>query len=399
MIHIDRLLETAIKRSATDAYLRVGEAPTLRVDAALRKLDTQPLDSDDMTRLVQSITPDRQQAELAERGHTRYCFAFGDAGRFRVTVRREDGGPCIEMRLIPARPRLLERTRTPPIVRALCRRPHGLIVVAGPAGGGKTSLLASMIDYINSELHRHIVILENPLEYEFTNRRSIIERREIGDDAPSYAEAIRRAVREQADVLLVGRLDQPETIEETLFAAAAGKTLVLAHVTARSAQDAIGSMVDQRRNASPADSFRRLSATLIAVLYQELCPRRDGGLAPALELLVVTPAISGSLERDGTGRLDHHMARGAKYGMRSFDDDVYALWRMEEITAETALVRARDFSAMMQQMGRGPDDDPIGDCVRRQPPGGPPGLSGHALVAIIGVGCRLVQPVVSRFKL
>ena len=377
MFHIDRLLEAAIKRGATDAYLRVGEEPTLRVDAVLKKLATQPLDADDMTRLIEAITPDRQQAELAKHGHTRFGFSFGDAGRFRVTVRREDGGPCIEMRLIPARPGLLDRTGAPPMVRALCRRPSGLIVVAGPAGGGKTSLLASMIDYINSEMDKRIVILEDPPEYEFKNRRSIIERREIGDDAPSYAEAIRRAVREETEVLLVGRLDEPETIEETLSAAAAG-TLVLAHVTARSAQDAIGSMVDQRRNASPADSFRRLSTTLIAAIYQELCPGRDGGLVPAIEFLVVTPAISKSLERDGTGQLDFHIARGGKYGMRSFDDDLYALWQMEQITAETALVRARDFSAMTQRMGRGPDDDPIGGRVPRQPPGGPPRLSGHA---------------------
>ncbi|MCA9254290.1 MAG: Flp pilus assembly complex ATPase component TadA, partial [Phycisphaerales bacterium] len=165
MIHIDRILETCIKRNASDIHISVGRPPVLRLSGRLRQLETKVLEPEDCVALMKSITPDRNQQELQEEGGTDFGFAFGDQGRFRVSIFRQKGNISIVLRLIPSRFLSFEQIGLPSICRALCRRPRGLFLVTGPTGSGKTTSLASMLNYINNELDRHIVTVEDPIEY------------------------------------------------------------------------------------------------------------------------------------------------------------------------------------------------------------------------------------------
>ncbi|MCZ6652987.1 MAG: ATPase, T2SS/T4P/T4SS family, partial [Planctomycetota bacterium] len=173
-IHIDRLLETVIKRNASDLHLSVGRSPTIRLDGGLKTLQTKVLEPDDTVALMKAITPERNQQEIQEEGGTDFGFAFGDAGRFRVSVFRQKGNISLVLRLIPTRLMSLEEIGLPKICKALCRRPRGLFLVTGPTGSGKTTTLAAMINYINERFDRHIITVEDPIEYYHTHKLSVV---------------------------------------------------------------------------------------------------------------------------------------------------------------------------------------------------------------------------------
>ncbi|MHC5089015.1 MAG: type IV pilus twitching motility protein PilT, partial [Planctomycetota bacterium] len=211
-LNIDRLLEACIKMGGSDLHLTVGRPPVLRISGRLRSLDTKVLDSDDTTSLMKSITPEKNQQELQEAGGTDYGFAFGDAGRFRTAVFKQKGNIAMVLRLIPSELLSFEQIGLPKICAALCRRPRGLFLVTGPTGSGKTTTLASMINYINETLDRHIITVEEPIEYYHQHKKSVINQREVGLDVTTFSEALRRALRQDPDVILVGELRDLETM-------------------------------------------------------------------------------------------------------------------------------------------------------------------------------------------
>lgn len=217
-LHIDRILETCIKRGASDIHLTVGRPPVLRLHGRLRSLETKVLEPEDTVSLMKSITPDRNQQELQEEGGTDFGFAFGEAGRFRVSVFRQKGNLAIVLRLIPNKLLSFDQIGLPKICAALCRRPRGLFLVTGPTGSGKTTTLASMIDYVNSNFDRHIVTVEEPIEYYHQHKRSLINQREVGLDVPSFSEALRRVLRQDHVRVLVGELRDLETMEAAIRA-------------------------------------------------------------------------------------------------------------------------------------------------------------------------------------
>src|SRR5439155_8697967 len=221
-IHIDRILETCIKRGASDIHLTVGRPPVLRLHGHLRSLETKVLEPEDTVALMKSITPDKNQQEIQEEGGTDFGFAFGDAGRFRVSVFRQKGNISLVLRLIPTKFLSFETVGLPAITKALCRRPRGLFLVTGPTGSGKTTTLASMLNYINEELDRHIICVEDPIEYYHNHKKCIVNQREVGNDVPSFAEALRRVLRMDPDVILVGEMRDLETIEAAIRAAESG---------------------------------------------------------------------------------------------------------------------------------------------------------------------------------
>ncbi len=354
-LHIDRILETCIKRGASDIHLTVGRPPVLRLHGHLRSLETKVLEPEDTVSLMKAITPERNQQELQEEGGTDFGFAFGEAGRFRVSVFRQKGNLAIVLRLIPSRLLTFEEIGLPKICAALCRRPRGLFLVTGPTGSGKTTTLASMLNYINENFDRHIVTIEEPIEYYHRHKKSIFNQREVGNDVPSFAEALRRVLRQDPDVILVGELRDLETMEAAIRAAETGH-LVFSTVHTTGCQGTVNRIVDAFPHEQQEQIRVQLSTNLIAVLSQALCPRLEKGMVAAYEFMVVTPAIANLIRENKTFRIDSSIQTGKKYGMQLLDEHLLKLYMDKIISAEEAVDKARnpgEMEAKIEAVDRG----------------------------------------------
>jgi len=355
-VHIDRLLETCIRLDASDIHLHVGRPPVLRLSGRLRSLETKVLEPEDTVALMKSITPERNQQEFQEEGGTDFGFAFGDKGRFRVAVFRAKGNVSIVLRLIPSRILTFEEIGLPPIVKALCRRPRGLFLVTGPTGSGKTTTLATMLDYINRNFDRHIITIEDPIEYYHPHHKSVFTQREVGVDVPSFAEALRRALRQDPDVILVGEMRDLETMESAIRAAETGH-LVFATLHTTGAQGTINRIIDAFPVAQQEQIRVQLSTTLIAVLSQVLLPRMGtSGRLAAYEFLLTTPAICNLIRENKTYRIDSSIQTGKKFGMQLLDEHLWRLYDQGLVAGEECLEKARfpaEFQAKMDAKARG----------------------------------------------
>lgn len=348
-VHIDRLLEACIKMGASDLHLTVGRPPVLRIHGRLRPLETKVLEPEDTAELMKSVTPDKKQQELQEKGGTDFGFAFGDQARFRTAVFKQKGNITIVLRLIPSRLMSFEEIGLPKICSALCRRPRGLFLVTGPTGCGKTTTLASMINYINETLDRHIVTVEEPIEYYHQHKKSIITQREVGVDTPTFAEALKRVLRQDPDVILVGELRDLETMENAIRAAETGH-LVFSTVHTTGCQGTINRIIDAFPVAQQEQIRVQMSTNLLAVLSQALCPLKDGkGRVAAYEFMVVTPAIANLIRENKTYRIESSIQTGKKLGMQLLDDHLWELYDKDKISLEEMLDKARQPSAMLEK--------------------------------------------------
>jgi len=340
-LHIDRLLETTIKRGGSDLHIQCGRPPVLRLHGRLRQLETKILEPDDTMALMKSITPDRNQQELQEEGTTDFGFAFGDMGRFRVSAYRQKGVVSIVLRLIPNKLLSFDDIGLPPIAKSLCRRPRGIFLVTGPTGSGKSTTLATMIDYINRELDRHIVTVEDPIEYYHTHKKCVVSQREVGTDVPSFSEALRRVLRQDPDVILVGEMRDLETMESAIRAAETGH-LVFSTVHTTGAQGTVNRIIDAFPVNQQEQIRVQLSTNMIAVLSQALLPRAGGvGRVAAYEFMVVTPAIANLVRENKTYRIDSSIQTGKKYGMKLLDEYLWDLYLKGAIDPEDMLEAAR----------------------------------------------------------
>jgi len=333
-ISIERLLDTCIKRGASDLHLHVGRPPTLRLHGRLRPLETKVLEPEDTMALMKAITPERAQQEIQEQGGTDFAFEFGGAGRFRTAVFMQRGQLSLTLRLIPSRLFSFEEIGLPPIVKSLCRRPRGMFLVTGPTGSGKTTTLATMIDYVNEHFDKHIITIEDPVEYYHSHKKSMVNQREVGVDVPSFTEALRRALRQDPDVILVGELRDLETIEAALRAAETGH-LVFGTLHTTSAQGTVTRIVDQFPVAQQEQIRIQLSTSLIAVLCQTLIPRQDTrGRIAAFEFMVVTNAIANLVRENKVYRIPSSIQTGKKFGMQLLDDHLLQLYAQGKISEE-----------------------------------------------------------------
>jgi len=340
-VNMDRLLQACVSQGASDIHLVTNRSPVLRIDGRLRSLETKVLEPDDTVALMKSITPERNQQELQEEGGTDFGFAYGDQGRFRVSVFKQKGNITIVLRLIPTKIMTFEEIGLPKICAALCRRPRGMFLVTGPTGCGKTTTLACMVNYINENFDRHIITVEEPIEYYHTHKKSIINQREVGVDVPSFGEALRRILRMDPDVILVGELRDLETIESAVRAAETGH-LVFSTVHTTSAAGTITRMIDVFPVNQQEQIRIQLSSNLIAVLSQALCPLATGrGRIAAYEFMVVTPAIANLIRENKTYRIDSSIQTGKKLGMQLLDDHLWQLYDAGKITQDEMLEKAR----------------------------------------------------------
>ncbi|HUT61580.1 MAG TPA: type IV pilus twitching motility protein PilT [Phycisphaerae bacterium] len=352
MIQIDKLLQFVVAKNASDLHLHVGRSPTVRLHGRLRSLETEVLGPEDTVTLMRSITPDRNQQELEEVGSTDFGFSFQDKARFRVAVFKQRGHVSLSLRLIPSRLMTLSEIGLPPIVESLLSRTRGLFLVTGPTGSGKTTTLASMVNYINENFDRHIITVEEPIEYYHTHKKSMINQRELGTDVVSFDEAIRRGLRADPDVILVGEMRDLPTMEAAIRAAETGH-LVFSTLHTTGAAGTVNRIVD----AFPAeqkDMIRvQLAGSLMAVLSQTLIPRIDmPGRIAAFEFMVVTPAAQNLIRKNEPYRLESFIQTGRKWGMQLLDDALWDLYARGIIAAEEMLERAQRREEIEQKLAQ-----------------------------------------------
>ena len=349
-IQIDRLLETTIRRSASDLHLAVGKPPTLRMHGRMRELQTKVLEGEDTVALMKSITPERIQQEYEETGSGDFGFSFGEEARFRVAIFKQKGFCSLVLRRIPNKLLTFEQIGLPKMAEQICRRPRGLFLVTGPTGSGKTTTLASMINYINENFERHIITMEDPVEYYHPHKKSIVVQREIGVDVPNFSEALRRALRQDPDVMLVGEMRDLATISAAITAAETGH-LVFGTLHTSGAASTVNRLID----AFPADQQEQvrvqLSGNLIAVLSQALCPRADtDGMIAAYEFMYVTPGIQNLIRDNKSFRIDSDIQTGKKYGMQLLDDNLWMNFQAGKISKEEAIDKSKNPGGMVDKM-------------------------------------------------
>ena len=358
-ILIEKLLETAIRVGANDLHITVGQKPTLRHQGRLRQLETRVLTADDTTALMKSITPDRCQQEIQERGGSDFAIEYRDGVRFRVAVFRQRGTLGIVMRRIPSKFLKFEDMGMPEAVKRLIIRPRGLLLVTGPTGSGKTTSLASMINFLNDNYDRHIVTLEDPIEYFHTHKKCLINQREIGSDVPSFSEGIRRALRMDPDVILVGEMRDLETIHSAIEAAETGH-IVFGTLHTNSASSTVNRIIDVFPQEQHDQIRTQLGSALIGVLSQTLLPKKGGGVVASYEMMVVTPAISNLIRENKVYRIDSSIQTGGKEGMFLMDEALFRLWRAGAVEKEEALLKSskpNELAARIAQAERGELDD------------------------------------------
>ena len=339
-IQIDKLLNACIKQGASDIHITVGQPPVFRLHGRMRKLETKVLESDDTVALMKSITPDRCQRELQEMGTADFGFAFGDAARFRVSVFKQRGNIAMVLRQIPNDKLTPEQLGLSDVVVKLVLRPRGLFLVTGPTGSGKSTTLASLVNFINETCDHHIITIEDPIEFYHDHIQSTINQREIGVDVPSFSDAIRRALRQDPDVILVGEMRDLETIEAAITAAETGH-VVFGTLHTNSAQGTINRIIDAFPGNLQDQIRTQLSTSIIGVLAQTLLPKITGGRVAAYEILVVTPAIANLIRENKTFRINSAIQTGAKFGMQLMDDALFSHWQNGIVAVEEVMSKAQ----------------------------------------------------------
>ncbi|MEI7920841.1 MAG: PilT/PilU family type 4a pilus ATPase [Planctomycetota bacterium] len=337
---IDKLLHTAITQKASDLHLTVGAKPTLRLHGHMHPLNTKTLEQSDMVGLMKSITPERCQQELQEVGGTDFAFAFGELGRFRVAVFKQRGCIGMVLRRIPNEFLTFEQLGLPKVCEELIKRPRGLMLVTGPTGSGKTTSLASMLNWINFNMDHHVITIEDPIEYFHKHQRSLMNQREIGIDVPDFPEALKRALRMDPDIILVGEMRDLATISAAITAAETGH-LVFGTLHTSSAEGTVNRIIDVFPKEQQDQIRTQLSVAIIGIICQALLPRKPKGLVAAYEMLVITPAISNLIRENKTYRIDSSIQTGRKHGMILMDDSLFNLWRQGIVEEEDAIYRSR----------------------------------------------------------
>jgi twitching motility protein PilT len=347
---IDKLLQAAVKQGASDIHIVVGQPPVFRLHGRMRKLETKVLEADDTVQLMKSIAPERCQRELQESGSSDFGFAFGTLARFRVSIFKQRGNISMVLRQIPNDKLTPEQLGLPDSVIKLCLRPRGLVLVTGPTGSGKSTTLASLINYINESHDHHIITIEH--------KKSTINQREVGVDVPSFSEAIRRALRQDPDCILVGEMRDLETIQAAISAAETGH-IVFGTLHTNSAMGTVNRLIDAFPGNLQDQIRTQLSSSLLGVVAQTLLPKIGGGRVAAYEILVVTAGIANLIRENKTFRIGSAIQTGSKFGMQLMDDALYYHWAAGRVTVEDILAKSHrpdDLAKRIVNARRGVDD-------------------------------------------
>lgn len=343
------LLELVVDQNASDLHCQVGQPPTLRISGSMVPIEGPALTPEDTEKLVLSITPDNHVQNLKLNGGSDFGFAYLERARFRVSILKSKGSFGLVLRQIPNRMFGLRDIGLPDRVKELLYRPRGLILVTGPTGSGKSTTLASMINYVNEHRDGHIITIEDPIEYYHKHKQCIVTQREIGVDVPSFSEAIRRALRQDPDIILVGEMRDLETIEAAISAAETGH-LVFGTLHTNSAAKTIDRIVD----AFPANMKEmirtQLASSIVAVISQVLCKKTGGGRIAGYEIMINTTSIASLIRENKTFRITSDIQTGGNLGMITMDTHLMSLVNREMVSPDEALEKAQDPLVMKEKL-------------------------------------------------
>jgi twitching motility protein PilT len=344
------LLTVGMDRNASDIHFTVGIPPTYRIDGGLVSTLERRLTQEDTAYLVKQVLGEKRMKTLDETGEIDFSYSISNVGRFRVNAFKQRGSYAMVLRIIPLRIPSMEELGLPKVTDELTKLPRGLILVTGPTGSGKTTTLASVINKINSERRCHIVTLEDPLEYLHSHKKSIVNQREVGSDTESFANALRGALREDPDVILVGEMRDLETISIAITAAETGH-LVLSTLHTNGAAKTIDRIVDVFPPYQQQQIRVQLAAVIEAVISQQLLPKASGkGRVAAHEVMVASPAIRNLIREGKIHQIDTVIQTSSALGMQTMDTSLVNLYRRGEITKETAISQAYNIDEIRKKL-------------------------------------------------
>jgi len=347
---LDRYLVFLHKQGGSDLHLSSRARPMIRLNGTIMALNMDPLPPAEVERLVLEIMPERNKEEFAQTGETDFAYELDGVARFRCNVFRDRKGPAGAFRLIPSHIMTAEELGLPRAVLEFCRLPKGLVLVTGPTGSGKSTTLAAMIDLINRTRREHIITIEDPIEFVHENNQCLIHQREVHEHTRSFATALRAALREDPDIVLVGEMRDLETTEIAIATAETGH-LVLGTLHTTTAASTVDRLIDQFPSDRQEQIRTMLSVSLKGVIAQTLLRRKDGkGRIAAMEVLVVTPAVQNNIRERKTYQIPSIMQVGAKLGMICLNDALLKLVMEDKVTAEEALAKAVDKEDLRQKL-------------------------------------------------
>lgn len=341
---LKELLQLVVERNASDLHLTEGEPPILRVDGELVPVEGPRLTADDTKRMLYGVLTDKQKVTFEEELELDFSLYIPNISRFRVNVHQQRGSVEAAFRVVILNIRSLEELGLPAIVGKLALKPNGLVIVTGPTGMGKTTTLAAMVDLINSQKKCLIVTVEDPIEYLFKNKESIIKQREVGSDTHTFAAALKHVLRQDPDVILVGEMRDLETISTAITAAETGH-LVLSTLHTPDAPQTVDRIIDVFPPHQQQQIKIQLAGCIQGIVAQQLLPRKDGkGRIVATEIMVGTDAVRSCIREHRTQQLPTIIQTGSQYGMTTMDKSLKELYLRGIITYETAVARAKNVS-------------------------------------------------------
>jgi twitching motility protein PilT len=333
---ISELLIFAIKQGASDLHISAGEPPIIRMHGDMRKLEMEPLSKEQIHKMIYDILNDKQRKSFEEHKELDFSMALGDYGRFRVNVFYQNRGEAAVLRTIPSKIMSIDELGLPKVSRQIAKYERGLVLITGPTGSGKSTTLAAIIDLINIEKKRHIITIEDPIEFVHASKSCLVSQREVGDHTHNFAKALRSALREDPDVILVGEMRDLETISLALTAAETGH-LVFATLHTNNAPKTIDRIIDVFPAGQQSQIRTQFSETIMAVMSQILFKKADGmGRVPAIEIMIGTPAIRNLIRENKVSQIPSALQTGQKYGMQTMEAAIKNLITRREINAQDA---------------------------------------------------------------
>lgn len=349
MINLDDLLREAVRADASDVHLCEGQPPIFRVHGGLLRQSRLALSSLDLQDICDWLIPSDKREEFRKGGEADFSYAITGLGRFRVNAYRQRGTPALAVRAIPFRIQSLEELCLPDVLTQFCDKPHGLVVVTGPTGSGKSTTLAALVDVINERYNRHIITLEDPIEFLHRHKRSVVNQREVGSDTHSFAQGLRSALRQDPNVILLGEIRDLDTIATCLQAAETGH-LVFATLHTNDCASTIDRIIDVFPPDQQQQVRVQLSGTLQGVVAQRLFSRTDRpGRIVALEILMVTPAVRNLIREGKTHQIISSIQTGGKLGMRTLESAVKELYEQGLVSMEDYQVYTQERTGIAQE--------------------------------------------------